>query len=74
MKDDNLVTNPTWKVWPIGMTHIMTYATVYQQIRIAALLYTNCFSKLPTNTISRNYKITNKRFSCVKELVQNVSL
>ena len=31
--------------------------------------------KLPKNTISRNYKITNKRLrSCAKELAQNVSL
>ena len=26
------------------------------------------------NTISRNYKITKKRLSCTKELVQNVSM
>ena len=32
------------------------------------------FGKLPKNTISKNYKITNKRpISCAKELVQNVS-
>ena len=33
------------------------------------------FGKLPKNTISRNYKVTNERLlSCVNELVQNVSL
>ena len=30
--------------------------------------------KFPKNTISRNSKITNKRLSCAKELVQNVSI
>ena len=32
------------------------------------------FGKLPKNTISRNYKITNKRLpSCAKGILQNVS-
>ena len=41
---------------------------IYQQIMIAVLA-PKFFGKLPKNTISRNYKTTNKRLlSCAKEL------
>ena len=45
-----------------------TRQLVYQQIVIATLLHPIFIYKLPKKSISRNYKITNKRLSCAKEL------
>ena len=55
---------------PFDPKQLFTFIELeYQHIVIAALLNPKVFGKLSKNiTISRNYKVTNKRLSCPREL------